>query len=393
MRQLFQRAWRTAEFTNPEAVALRETFVSKLAPHAAEQTLWSRTAKWERSFEVFARRQFKAQQRPFNFTEALGNDELCGLFIIAVAKEGKGYTRSGAARACLNKLRAAAGLGNLNGNQQIALTIRGDRRRQPRTKRQAEAITEGQVQAIESLWGGSKYWWRRQIALMICLGFTTLMRSGELRAMTREGVLWCSAANTEATFEDLVARDAGQALPIGMRGVLFHVPWRKATQHEDAWIPGSCGRVMRLLWKHLWDLRTAGVRSVHLFPPKEGSNVACKPKLSAPTPMKSSTFRSYLKKAVAEVSPKFNSRDLQAFGGHSLRVGGANMLRRRGVDSNVIRMMGGWASLCSTAGYMQASTTEQFKLTDRMGVRTSGTRKSAFTASAAKKLFETLPPL
>lgn len=393
---MFRPSWEAAEFNNAEARALRRSFVETLAPHAAEQSAWSRVAKWQQSFSCFAERQFALQGRKFNLKEAIASDELCGLFIIAVANEDKGHTRSSAARAALNKIRAAYGTRDLNQNVQISLTIKGDKRRSPRKKKQAEGLTTQQARSIKEQWGQSRYWWRRQIALMTCLGFVTLMRLAELLALTRQGILWCMVSKEQASFAAWRRRGLGESLPSSVRGVLLHVPWRKASQHEDVWIPASCPAVLSMLWSHLVYLESRSLPAPHLFPPKRGSNVACGPKRDAAGPMKAASFRLYLCKAVQAVSPEFTQRDLRMFGGHSLRVGGSNMLRQRGVDPEIIRLMGGWASMCSTEGYMQASTSEQFGLTDQMGIATFPKihpRRAAFTAELAKAVFSKLPSI
>jgi hypothetical protein len=56
--------------------------------------------------------------------------------------------------------------------------------------------------------------------------------------------------------------------------------------------------------------------------------------------------------------------------GHSLRVGGSNNCRRQGVPDGTHRLMGGWASLASSAAYMALTTAEQFAITDKMAAPT-----------------------
>ena len=42
----------------------------------------------------------------------------------------------------------------------------------------------------------------------------------------------------------------------------------------------------------------------------------------------------------------------KVYGGHSLRVGGSNFMRRMGIDQDVHRSLGGWSVLKSTRDYM-----------------------------------------
>ena len=53
------------------------------------------------------------------------------------------------------------------------------------------------------------------------------------------------------------------------------------------------------------------------------------------------------------------------FSGHSLRVGGSNYMRRLGVEDEVHRLVGDWASLVSSTNYYALSSAEQFDVTNR----------------------------
>ena len=64
------------------------------------------------------------------------------------------------------------------------------------------------------------------------------------------------------------------------------------------------------------------------------------------------------------------------YGGHSLRVGGSNFMRRLGVDPDIHRALGGWAVLKSARNYMQLTPSEQFELT--RGLAVQQTRQRAF---------------
>ena len=46
-------------------------------------------------------------------------------------------------------------------------------------------------------------------------------------------------------------------------------------------------------------------------------------------------------------------------------MGGANHIRRLGLDDELLRPMGGWASLTSARGYFQLSVKEQFELVNK----------------------------
>ena len=79
---------------------------------------------------------------------------------------------------------------------------------------------------------------------------------------------------------------------------------------------------------------------------------------------------------------------LDAFAGHSLRVGGLNELRRRGVDSETRRLLGGWASVMSQARYEQLSIAERLRLSESLarGKRTAGFDQPAACLTALPHL-------
>ena len=66
-----------------------------------------------------------------------------------------------------------------------------------------------------------------------------------------------------------------------------------------------------------------------------------------------------------------------AFRGHSLRVGGLNELRRRGVDGETRRLLGGWASVMSQARYEQLAVSERLALSENMA---RAPRQAGFSA-------------
>jgi hypothetical protein len=64
----------------------------------------------------------------------------------------------------------------------------------------------------------------------------------------------------------------------------------------------------------------------------------------------------------------YDEDEAKAYAGHSLRVGGSTHMRRCGVDEQVLRSLGGWASLTTASQYVQLSPTEQFAYTRRLTV-------------------------
>ena len=61
--------------------------------------------------------------------------------------------------------------------------------------------------------------------------------------------------------------------------------------------------------------------------------------------------------------------EAKVYGGHSLRVGGSNFMRRLNIDPDVHRALGGWSVLKSARDYMQLTPTEQFEITRKLAVK------------------------
>ena len=57
------------------------------------------------------------------------------------------------------------------------------------------------------------------------------------------------------------------------------------------------------------------------------------------------------------------------YSGYSMRVGDANHTRMLGMADELLRQMGGWASLTSAQGYIQRSAKEQFELANRLALK------------------------
>ena len=66
--------------------------------------------------------------------------------------------------------------------------------------------------------------------------------------------------------------------------------------------------------------------------------------------------------------------ETKVYGGHSLRVGGSNFMRRLGIDPDIHRSLGGWAVLKSARDYMQLTPAEQFALTRSLAVQQTRVR-------------------
>ena len=169
---------------------------------------------------------------------------------------------------------------------------------------------------------------------------------------------------------------------------MIHIPWRKAKQMIDAWIPLSCRVTIRRLLAHEQSLRDMGSLSPYLFPSVQRSRG------HPPHPLNyfgATQFRNGLRKALRDICG-MSLDESKVYGGHSLRVGGSNFMRRLGVDPDIHRSLGGWSVLKSARDYMQLTPTEQFNLTRSLAVQQSRHR-AIEDASLARRVIPRLRQL
>jgi hypothetical protein len=234
---------------------------------------------------------------------------------------------------------------------------------------QKEAVGADEVMAIvrSPEWGRSKDFFRRQVALMVAVGFVTLLRLDEVRRLLVRGVRFKLVSGEECSLEEGVMIPALSEV----RGVLLLVTWRKAGQEQYSWIPVSCAETLHLLLIHLAWMRqseasmSAATAGAYLFQSRE----LCKRVGYQPTGRKvlAKSFLAQFRQALLTVC-KVCKVLLPRFGGHSLRIGGSNWMRVSGLSDEVHRLMGGWASLTSSTDYMQLSVGEQFDMTSKFAL-------------------------
>ena len=291
------------------------------------------------------------------------DDELCCLFLTQVAEQHKGISRIVAARRALSRQRIREKGTSLNGVDDISLLVDGVRRSQPRTKFQVESLDVNDVTAIAAALSASPQWQTRQLGVLIATGFLTIMRYGELQRVYRRGVRIVFKTGQEVPLSCLQSPVSIDLYAV--QGVLIHVPWRKAKQMVDAWIPMSCRVTIGRLLAHEQSLREVGSSSPYLFPSVQRSRG------HPPHPRNyfgATQFRKGLRKALRDICG-MSLRESKVYGGHSLRVGGSNFMRRLGIDPDIHRSLGGWSVLKSARDYMQLSPAEQFALTRSLAVQ------------------------
>jgi hypothetical protein len=226
-------------------------------------------------------------------------------------------------------------------------------------------------------------WFDEMVVTMVLVGIVSLMRLIEIRSDR-----WAGLRFILLDGGTLTVRAAANAPGNQIRGLHIHVAWRKSTQDADCWVPVSCARSIRAILDHWRRLQRLGYRGALVFPARVSSSKAARPN-DANWIGPASFIKRF--RALLRENRLMSARAVHNVRGHSLRVTGSNLCRRRGVPADAHRLMGGWQSLTSAAGYMAMTPNEQFRLTDRLALQQK--RRAAFTGDQATAAFGNLPQL
>ena len=347
---------------------LRQARIGKWSKFARHHKSWGLALRWLKEFAGFARAMCTANNVTYNAVKMRADNHLCCLFLTEVAEQMAGISRVTAARRALSGQRLREGSTSLNGDHDICLLVDGVRRSQPKTRHQVESLDINDVASIASKLSESPRWQDRQLGVLIATGFLTIMRYAELQRVRRDGVRLVFKSGREVTLSSLAVLPSASQLS----GILIHVSWRKSKQEVDAWIPLSCTLTIQRLLQHELTLRHLRCPSHRLFPSVSRAHG------NPPHPRNffgSSQFRDGLRKALRDICGMSHAESM-VYGGHSLRVGGSNFMRRLKIDRDVHRALGGWSILKSAADYMQLTPAEQFSVTRKLAVKQR--RETAF---------------
>ena len=322
---------------------------------------WSRLSSWMRKFFKFAETICRTSGKYKTRAQCAASNVMCRHFIAHIAEENKGVTRARSARAALSAYRTRRGWATLTSDPSITAIVDGVESANPRTKRQSAGLTAAMVRYVVSKWGTSKSWWHRQIATMICLGFVSIMRLGEIRGLQRQGIRLCFADGSECNLHELDCVPEASKVA----GVLLHLPWRKNHVSMDCWVPVSCKSTIRLLLRHVKTLRLQSCPNENLFPSRVYRS-AKKQSFNPKNWIGEQTFVKALQEALLACVPLMTVPWSELYTGHALRVGGSNRMRRLGIADDIHRRLGGWMHLASAQGYMALSPREQFAYTLRL---------------------------
>ena len=360
------------EFPCAVTTKLNKAIVQDFMPHARGRQTWAKKASWMRKFHVFSQQICDKSGVRRSAEQCLRSEVMCRHFIAHVATENKGPTRPRSARMVLSAERAKRGWTSLSENPTISAIVEGAEAAQPLTKKQSAGITRTMVKLIVDKYGKAVSWWKRQTALMIALGFLSLMRSGKLCTIKRSGVRFVFVDGSES----LAMKLKHMPKPTTLKGVLLHLPWRKNHRDMDCWVPVSCVHTLTMLLQHITFLRSQRTKSVYLFLSQQGKNST-----NQYNHVRQNKFVVAMQWALRECVPGMNAKWAKQYTGHALRVGGSNEMRRIGVADEVHRKLGGWMTMTAAQGYMSLSAQERLRLTLKLTKRKS--RESGFQKEAA----------
>ena len=344
---------RAEEFPCKATAMLNNSVALKFMPHARSTQTWARTGSWLEKFYKFAQNICRMSGRSRSDAQCLASTVMCRHFIAHVANENKGFTRPRSARMVLSAARAKIGLPSLSEDPRVSSVVTGAEAREPRTKKQSAGLSASMVRFILRAWGRHTSWFKRQIALMLAMGFVSLMRLGEMIVLRIESVRLVFLDGSEILCQDMRKLPRAQELT----GVLLHLPWRKNHRSLDCWIPVACNKVISLLVAHVSWLRSVKSDSVFLFPSRRGTKVSQRNHVGHQSVVRA------MRHALTECVPLMSRQWSRLFTGHALRVGGSNEMRKLGIADEVHRRLGGWMTLVAARGYMALSAQEQFRYT------------------------------
>ena len=354
------------EFPCKFTADLNNAVASNFLPFARSEGTWARKGAWLSKFFSFAKKVCRESGKVRTEEECLRSNVMCRHFVTFVASEDKGVTRPRSARTVLSAARIKRGMPSLKDDPVISAVVDGAEASNPRTRKQSAGVTATMVKLIARGWGASSSWFLLQIALIVTLGFVSLMRLGEIRTLHLDGVRVVFNDGSESLIKGLDVWPAVEDI----KGLLFHLPWRKNHKHLDCWVPVACPVTIKLFLRHLRLRVKQKCRSRFLFPARRGE------KMHHENPVGHQSVVSAMRHALCECVPLMTRKWAKLYAGHALRVGGSNHMRKIGIADDVHRRLGGWMTLVAAQGYMALSAREKLAYTVKLVGKQQ--RESAF---------------
>lgn len=216
----------------------------------------------------------------------------------------------------IRKVHRLAGHYGIAEDEAVVLAIRRAKRRQPGRPRQALGVTAERRDRMAEACGDDLRGLRDRV--LVAVGFDTLCRRSELVAIRIQDL----SKTDNGTYSILVRRAKNDPEGLGRTAHLS----RKTSELVDHWLTEadlSHGPLLRPVYKNV-----AGKRSL------------------------SSATVGRVLKSLAEAAD-FPEEETRLVSGHSLRVGAAQTLTRRGFGILPIMSAGGWKSMNTVARYVE----------------------------------------
>ena len=345
-------------------------FADTMIARALTKSSWVRNKAWACKFMSYATQNCGPMMASSGLFAVLKSARVPIAFLASVARSNPGATsRVDAAKRAINLLRSMVGAASLDDNPLVKLLSKAARNARARTVRQSPALPEPFVQSVISEWGSHATWWRRQTTLMITLGICTLARGAEIVSCLRHGIAWVRRDGTQVQEPGFVP---SRLMLKQFSGALLLFPSRKNKQASPTWIPVMSSVTLRLLAHHLFWLdhirrshRIPRNNNLCLFPARRsrryrGVRVYC-PAVSPDAAMSVDSFRALLRQALTDCC-KVSQQQAREFGTHSLRIAAVELLRAKGVSSELRQQLGGWMSSSSALRYLQLPVNSQFSI-------------------------------
>ena len=381
VRETMRRADQGSALHGPTIARAKADYLSEVV-HARSLSEWRRHSAWVGKFLAFAHTvRRESGLPPAAEKELLADNALARYFLAGVAAERKGRTRTAAARRALSLERGRLGAPTLNADLSIRDVVRAAVKASPTTPKQAQALHASDVDALVRHFRAKGSWYYDQLATIVAIGFYRLLRLGEVRLVLAAGMRFVLTNGLEVPAGD------SEPCAANVRAVLLHISWRKQHNAMDIWVPVSGPRSIAMLLRQRALARTSG--ATFLFPSRIHSRKG--DRVHKANPIGAAQFVAELRGglwATLAAGTSLPRSILKAFAGHSLRVGGLNELRKRGVDPETRRLLGGWASVMSQARYEQLSIVERLRLSESMArsKRVSGFDQPVASLSALPHL-------
>ena len=338
---------------------------------AMKKGSWSRNKAWALKFAQYARGACPHLVRALGLRVAVMSNRVTLAFLANVVRHRPKETTSvKAAKRALNFLRSLCGSPSLDEDPNIRLLARAARNSVARTVRQSPGMPVSFLRVIYGVWGSSRVWWQRMVALMALLGLCTVARGAEVVSCLREGMAWVRHDGTQVRspyfVPVLTAGPLGPDPESRVKGFMVLLPSRKNRQASPTWIPVIATAVISLMAVHVgWLDSVRGPRCGCLFPARVSARRAGRrvyvPASDHNAAMSVDSFRRLLRQALVQCCGITQSQASQ-YGTHSLRIGAVEYLRSVGVSAEVRQQLGGWMSASSALGYLQLPISAQFNI-------------------------------